>query len=110
MGGALLICSIHQSSARGSLQYTQLSQLARQLRLRELSIALCKPLSKGRARVVFGDLTWCCTCKCQLSKWNPKTLTASKVEPKDGFEAYSSRRFFLVKNVKSTFAPLNTEN
>ena len=59
---------------------------------------------------MFGDLTWCCTCKCQLSKWNPKTLTASKVEPKDGFEAYSSRRFFLVKNVKSTFAPLNTEN
>ena len=46
MGGALLICSIHQSSARGSHQYTQLSQLARQLRLRELSIALCKPLPR----------------------------------------------------------------
>ena len=37
-----------------------------------------------------------------------KTLTASKWGRKGGFGAYSRRRSFLVKNVKSTFAPLNT--
>ena len=62
--------------------------------------------AKGKVRVVFGDLMLCCRCKCQLSNEAPKTLTASILGTKGGFEAYSRRRFFLVKNVKSTFAPL----
>ena len=64
---------------------------------------------KGKERVVFGDLSWCCTGKCQLSTGEAKTYSHHDEEAKWS-EAYSRRRFFLVKNVKSTFAPLNTEN
>ena len=72
-----------------------------------LRVAPAHLTTKGEARVVFGDLMRVCTCKSRFSNGDPKTLIASEWGSKGGFETYSSRRFFLVKNVKSTFVLRN---